>query len=711
VKLQAKYNWIDRTVNSFINHPSWDVLGDYHLPVVSANILTPKRARSSIHSTRVSLPFVPFLCCLQLDFVASSNMVHANMALRQRLLRDIAEIEENPYPNIEFIPYEDDITKACLILTPNGEAPLHLTIKFRDNYPLRPPTVTIQSHVTHPNVMGNYICASILNTTEGYTPAYTLKGICIQLLSFFGSDNIEQEYGGTVNLAQDRMSTRYRLQALLHQCKRCGTGRPQALPLTAFLKVPLRSHARNAGDLHGQQPQRHIEDLLALNSAVKLAELSDLPDEILVILCAYLETEELAPFSRAWDRIGGKQGIISRFNIIRNRELICFCLKKDFNHAQLGIGVDVSPSGRLGKLESEFDLLSLEAFEQHRIRQSVQGLNFESWLPLPISRRHYDSVKHTVEPHLLKISSQARFGSFSPIEVIYAFMNDIVVRLSTAADSGFTQSSLLHASEKAIESYYHLFHLLLCLATEDPRRVRTVNQTIKDFLDGKTSKTYVPNLGFLLVTVLISDADMTVDLLMAIIRETVTRNVVWMLDKRGADMPELCYMEADTISHYRLQKTFDASKTSYRLLMFLNLFRQTVNRGTKSLVQLRDELFDSHGAPPRGTAAKLANDIKQLQQVKSFPAFIKIMGLMPPSASQFTSFLRNCVEESMKKGYSVWGISQQRALTARKMVDPEVQERNEVRREWQGRRGFQGGFFPRRGGSIASGRGGGRVRR
>jgi len=327
-------------------------------------------------------------------------------------------------------------------------------------------------------------------------------------------------------------------------------------------------------------------------------------------------------------------------------------------------------------------------------------------LPLPISRRHYNSVKHVAEPRLLKISQQARFGSFSPVEVIYAFMNDIVVRLSTAAESDFNQSSLVHASEKAIESYYHLFHLLLCLATEDPRRVRTVNQTIKDFLDGKTSKIFVPNLGFLLIAVLISDADMTVDLLMAIIRETVTRNVVWMLDKRGANMPELCYMEADTISHYRLQKTFDASITSYTLLMFLNLFRQTINRGNRSLVQLRDELFDSHGAPPRGTAAKLANDVKQLQQVKNFPAFVKIMGLTPPPASQFTSFLRNCVEESMKKRYSVWGISQQRALTARKLVDPEVQERNEVRREWQGRGTFQGGFFPGRGGGGAGGRSG-----
>lgn len=118
------------------------------------------------------------------------------MALRQRLLQDIAELQANPYPNIVLCMQDDSLEKACLLLTPSGKDPLHLTIEFGDDYPLNPPRVTIQSQVDHPNVLGNYICASILNTTEGYTPAYTLKGIAIQILSFFGSDRIEQEDDG-----------------------------------------------------------------------------------------------------------------------------------------------------------------------------------------------------------------------------------------------------------------------------------------------------------------------------------------------------------------------------------------------------------------------------------------------------------------------------------------------------------------------------------
>ena len=111
--------------------------------------------------------------------------------LRQRLLQDINELQTKPYPGIALHLQDGDLTRACLVLTPENNVPLHLTVVFQSQYPIQPPEITIQSKIAHPNIYQDYISASILNTTEGSTPAYTLKGICIQLLSFFGSDKIE----------------------------------------------------------------------------------------------------------------------------------------------------------------------------------------------------------------------------------------------------------------------------------------------------------------------------------------------------------------------------------------------------------------------------------------------------------------------------------------------------------------------------------------
>jgi hypothetical protein len=112
------------------------------------------------------------------------------------------------------------------------------------------------------------------------------------------------------------------------------------------------------------------------------------------------------------------------------------------------------------------------------------------------------------------------------------------------------------------------------------------------------------------VSGLISDFPMDEVLLKKIVRETINRNVVWMLK----DNPYLSYLEPSAISEYRLKETFTASIVSYRLLMFLNLFRRTAvgSPRIKPLTQHRDELFERHGAPPRGAANGLAGSIKRI---------------------------------------------------------------------------------------------------
>ena len=683
------------------------------------------------------------------------------MALRQRLLRDITELQAKPYPNITLFP-NDTVTTACLVLTPNGEHPIHLTVNFGSDYPLNAPVVTIQSrHVEHPNVFGSYICASILNTKEGYTSAYTLKGIAIQLLSFFSSDRIEQTYGGSVDLISYRKNRFREPSEGGHVCNLCGFGTPEtatsrrrqpevqrpgtrrpeesndanivALSTVGFPALGSsviqsgttpkmsKNSRRRTGKWHamiqatlrlpspaGQSACSEPEILTGAGESTISRQLSSLPDEILLLICNELDTDELLGFARAWDRIGGEEGVMTRFDLIRTRELQCFCLKKSFSErgVQLGVGVDVIQRGHQRTIESEFDILSLQAFEEFGIHRSVQGLRFEYWLPLPISPRHYDSVRDEVKKSTSRIGTAARLDSPTPVNVIYHFMNDVVVKLSQEVSKNFDtrytsyglpeppQSTLKHASEKAVESYFHLFHLLLCLAT--PAVVRFANNTLQTFLSGQTTKTACPNLGHLLIAVLISDREMTQALTMAIIKETVTRNVVWMLDAKGAGMAELSYMEASAVSDYRLRKTFEASRTSYRLLMFLNILRLTTNRTTgdrKTVPQLCDEMFDRHGAPPKGAAAKLANDIKRIHTVNTFPDFLRMMGIQKlPTAQEFTAFLRRSVEESVAKGYSVWGISQEKALALRRTLEPDVAVRSDPKPEW--RASGKGGFFP-----------------
>ncbi|KAF2214023.1 hypothetical protein CERZMDRAFT_105592 [Cercospora zeae-maydis SCOH1-5] len=109
---------------------------------------------------------------------AAATMMHS------RLLKDIDELQRGPYPGIELHINEADVTARGLCTFAWGSA-------------LMPPDVTIQSSISHPNIFGDRICLNMLVIDDdvSYTPAYTLKGICIQLLCFFASETIKQMWG------------------------------------------------------------------------------------------------------------------------------------------------------------------------------------------------------------------------------------------------------------------------------------------------------------------------------------------------------------------------------------------------------------------------------------------------------------------------------------------------------------------------------------
>jgi ubiquitin-protein ligase len=160
--------------------------------------------------------------------------------LRQRLLRDIAEIQTKPYPNIALNIRDSDITSACLVLTVEGYGHMHMTVNFPADYPLKPPRIQMNSAVKHPNIFGSYICSSILNTTEGYTSAYTLKSIAIQLLSFFSSDRVEQEGGGySIDLVTYKSLQSY--IADTYRCGKCHFGTPGFNPDSFNLRERVTS--------------------------------------------------------------------------------------------------------------------------------------------------------------------------------------------------------------------------------------------------------------------------------------------------------------------------------------------------------------------------------------------------------------------------------------------------------------------------------------
>ncbi|KAJ7927978.1 hypothetical protein B0H13DRAFT_1968843, partial [Mycena leptocephala] len=154
---------------------------------------------------------------------ASSAMNSMAPSLLSRLYKDLAELQESPYPGVAIFTDDANVRQFCLVLTPPSgpwkNLSLHFDVVLPENWPVSPPMVSSSVHgVDHPNLFGSYICCDLIKPEEqiyryggytgGYTPALTLRGLFLQFLTFFSSSKVEQEYGGYVDIG-DSVTVRY----------------------------------------------------------------------------------------------------------------------------------------------------------------------------------------------------------------------------------------------------------------------------------------------------------------------------------------------------------------------------------------------------------------------------------------------------------------------------------------------------------------------
>ena len=122
-------------------------------------------------------------------------MSNKSWALK-RLMKDKKEIEENTIPTVGVTaaPLDNDnFTWRANLRGPEGTpyygGVFHLEIKFTQLYPTEPPTITLMTPLSHPNVFGTTVCLDMLQNNEnilyqGWTSGYTLQSVLIQLQSF-----------------------------------------------------------------------------------------------------------------------------------------------------------------------------------------------------------------------------------------------------------------------------------------------------------------------------------------------------------------------------------------------------------------------------------------------------------------------------------------------------------------------------------------------
>ena len=112
----------------------------------------------------------------------------------KRILRELKDIQQDPPGNCSAGPVnEDDVfTWVASIIGPEGSpyagGLFNLHIKFPVDYPFRPPTITFQTRVFHPNINAQGgICLDILKTE--WSPALSIGKVLLSISSLLTDPN------------------------------------------------------------------------------------------------------------------------------------------------------------------------------------------------------------------------------------------------------------------------------------------------------------------------------------------------------------------------------------------------------------------------------------------------------------------------------------------------------------------------------------------
>ncbi|KAJ6605684.1 hypothetical protein B0H10DRAFT_2229041 [Mycena sp. CBHHK59/15] len=403
-------------------------------------------------------------------------------------------------------------------------------------------------------------------------------------------------------------------------------------------------------------------------------QLGLLNDDVLFTLASHLPSESVLSFSRAYPRM---HDIVHSMHVLLQRELRCFFLRTPLSNSVLGIGIEMDFRSRT--LSSDFDWLSERAFVDFNVRQSIEKRDFTYFLPLAFSRPHFERVQSRIWSRLTEIDTEVqkaenqmsrnpRRRSAGPpkrqetVGVIYRMMTNIVVALMKSCDDVLnapsnSKKSFLHASEKAVVSYCHLFHLLICLGRTTPQILHDATDRLRRFIDKKEFrvKTHVPDLGELIILIMLVISRPPVGngppvtwarLAGPFLEEAIVRNVRWVLK----DAPHLEVLEQGP-SDYRLAETFFRSKTSLRLIMFQITFLDLFFKAYGSSIARLD---DNYGFPEKEIPERMVEEVKEIYRINTWPALfsrVRFPQGVGFGKERFSEMLRDAVKTSQERRY------------------------------------------------------------
>lgn len=424
-----------------------------------------------------------------------------------RIYKDLKEIEENPIQGLSIcMPDENDpFSLHCNIKILSGiyvGIILHLEMKIPENYPIKAPKLKISAgqpfnHSFHHHVFdmgdGLTICIDLLDhgffdyskeAKTGWTPAYTLSTILIQMQVFFASDYDLPQLPSQKELSY----LRSKLSTFTYPIRLTdGTIKTHSFktPYPPFTQDHVQATPPSVSNETRERMKKAYSKMTCFTNK------TDPSDEDTIL--GY-------PLALSRDAYG-------RIDMLPILEILSY-------------------DGFIMQIQEYGD--KLDNFDYCHLRTAM-GQNFNYWFPFYVNEKMYLKNKQIY----LNAISVLKFGvegkkqyDFEPeliLKVFPTLLNKTIVAL---------QNGSLYQSSVAIEGYCHLLRLFLRFLEDFPYLYEKINEKIEKAMqnDEARNKTNLGDMGEFLIFLSLSKYGLQhKGVWLNLIKELLARKFLWMI--------------------------------------------------------------------------------------------------------------------------------------------------------------------------------------
>lgn len=198
--------------------------------------------------------------------------------------------------------------------------------------------------------------------------------------------------------------------------------------------------------------------------------------------------------------------------------------------------------------------------------------------------------------------------------------------------------------EKTMFTFFNLFYLFQALSRKYPFMISLMNDNLKRFQTTPQNrhKSVTPDLGEMFISLLLTSKMELKTLFPILLEEILIRNSLWGLRK----FPELSTKRISNC--YRITKSFEASSTSYRIILLFSYLYSLMENGK---TRPRDRLawntseIDFDSFMKMGTTSNIIQDFQTfypkiwMSDFKEWFELLNIEGIFCPSAEKLSDML------------------------------------------------------------------------